>query len=58
MHSKIIQQSEIENVNSKLKDEIASLRKQILIQDLNALKFKKDQNNNIEKIDTARTNDS
>lgn len=58
MHTKILEQSEIENVNSKLKDEINNLRKQLLINDLNALKIKKDQTKSGDKIDTARTNET
>lgn len=58
MHSKIVEQSEIESVNSKLKDEINNLRKQLLINDLNALKIKKDQIKSGDKIDTARTNET
>lgn len=56
---KIEEQNEISKVNHHLNDEINSLRKQMLLNDLNMIKAKKDNSKkDKDNIDTARTNET
>jgi len=52
-----MEQNEISKVNNELNQEINSLRKQLLLNDLNMIKANKD-NLKKENIDTTRTNQS
>lgn len=49
--------NEISKVNNNLNEEINSLRKQLLINDLNMIKANKD-NSRKDNIDTTRTNET
>jgi hypothetical protein len=60
MHYKINESVETEHLNNQYKDEINALRKQILINDLNNLKIKKEENiiKSADRNETARTNET
>jgi len=56
-NAKINEMNEISKVNNNLNEEINSLRKQLLINDLNMIKANKD-NSRKDNIDTTRTNET